>query len=458
MSNQKSYQAEIAVLGCLLHQSGLIDDVIGDLKPDDFDDHYNRQLYTWLIEMRHQQLTIDLITVSDYAASKSKDDNHMVNIAQIMMGNGVPANLRAYADLVKEESNKRKVLIVLNHTMTKIKNNESGFIEFLKTGISKIENERISEVMTYDNLFDKSVVGIEEHQATGGGIIGLSTGFPDLDGYVCGLRPGNLIILGARPSMGKTILMMNIADNIAIHQRKSVVVFSLEMPEMDICKRTIARLGKINGEKIFNANLSETEWASIAIVSKQIEGANLFINDKASISVFEMRSFCRKVKNQYGLDAIFIDYLGLIGGLVEIKTETHRLAAITRELKAIAKDFNVPVFCLCQLNRDSARRENKTPMLADLRDSGAIEQDADLVIFLDREEVWKKTTTRINEADVIVAKNRNGKIGNIILTACLEMFEFRNHAHGRTGTNSGDYRKREETKTHRSHYSEPERD
>lgn len=458
MSTQRSYQAERAVLSCLLHHSHLIDEVIGDVRPDDFYDHYNRELYTWLIEMRHENRTIDLITVTDYATLKAPNENHMVNLAEIMMGVAVGSNLRAYAEMVKEESCKRKAHSILMNTIAKIKNGDVDFMSYLKSGIARIENESVGVIMTYQELFDKTIADIEAHQAAGGGIVGLATGFTDLDSYMCGLRPGNLIVLGARPSMGKTILMMNIADNIAINQGKSVVVFSLEMSEKDICKRTIARLARINGERMFNSNLNEKEWEAIGAATKDIEQTKIFINDKARITVFEMRGFCRKIKNQYGLDAIFIDYLGLIGGGDDIKTETHRLASITRELKAMAKDFEVPVFCLCQLNRDSARRENKTPMLADLRDSGAIEQDSDIVIFLDREEVWKKTTTRINEADVVIAKNRNGKIGNVILTSRLEMFEFRNHAHGRTGTHSGDYRKREETKTHRSHYSDSERD
>jgi replicative DNA helicase len=321
-----------------------------------------------------------------------------------------------YAKAVKEKNNEYKIYNLMLDTASNKYNNSSERLEHIRKKIEEIENNMHSELQSYEESYNAAFNDIDKAFNKKKHVTGISTGFKELDDYTNGLQSGELIILGARPSMGKTMLANNIAENIAFNQKLPVAFFSLEMTAKSLCLRSIARFSKIPLHKILKGTLDENDWHMISVISSFCKAGKMFINDKCNISVQEMRSYSRKIKNLHGLSAIFVDYLGLING--EGENETIKLGNISRELKTMAKDLNVPVFCLVQLNRDLEKRNDKHPLMCDIRQSGNIEQDADLILFLHRED-RNDVTTHLD-----IAKQRNGKTGRIILRAKNELMQF----------------------------------
>lgn len=425
MTTQKALMAETAVIGALLMHNDLLDDVLGELKEDDFSIHFLRRAFVAICEMRKRDPTqpIDIITVTDHIKITHKENESMVfvELAEVANYSYSAANIKAYVEMVKKESNKRKTAQLLNLSAQKIANGDEDYLDYLRNGLMKIENNCPFVVTPFKDLLDQVMVRLQEDCEKGGGITGLPTGFYDLDDVTNGLQAADLIILAARPSMGKTLLMLNIADNISfIKTNEPVVLFSLEMPASQIIKRSLSRTSRVKGDILFKSKLNGEDWEKMSLALEQMGRSKLFINDNSRMSVYQMRSYCRKIRNEHGLKAVFIDYIGLMDG--EGENETLRLGNISRDLKALAKDFNVPVFVLCQLNRKIEERKDRTPMLSDIRQSGNIEQDADIVMFLDRDKDIGL------EAKLYIAKHRNGRLAEITLTLDLEHFEFKNNA------------------------------
>lgn len=419
MTEQKSYNSEVAVLGSLLTHNELMDDVIHDLRPEDFHEYFHKQVYEAMITMKHEGIVFDFITMS---ALKHKEwheteSNAFCKLAELANSAYSAANIKHYAEIVKKESNKRKTAILLAHVNQKILNGDEDYLEYVRKGLIEIENNQPCIIIPYSEIVDETIIKLEADSQNPDAMTGLSTGFTDLDYYTNGLQKSNMIILAARPSMGKTALMLNISDHIAIHQKLSVAIFSLEQPKRDLCKRSLSRLSQVNGDHFFKARFKDGDWAKITAVIDTLNQAKIYINDSGSTTIYEIRSFCRKVRNQHGLDAVFIDYIGQIqGGTAE--NETLRLGYISRELKILAKDFDIPVFVLCQLNRRIESRTDRRPMLSDIRQSGNIEQDADVIIFLENKD---------RESTLYIEKNRNGRTGEVKLVSNKEFFEFKNH-------------------------------
>lgn len=422
--NHKAVMAEQAVVGAVLTTKDAWEDVAGELKEDDFHEHFCRRTFIAIGEMkkRDPNQIIDILTVADYMRMVNNENHNEVfrELAEIANNSFAPSNLKAYMEIVKKESNKRKTSTLINLTQTKIANGDEDYLDYVRKGLLSIENNTPFIVTPYQEVMDAMIKKLEEDCNSGKQVTGLATGFDDIDHYTNGLQPGDLIILAARPSMGKTLLMMNIADNIScLRTNEPVVLFSLEMPAAQISKRTLSRVSGVNGELIFKAMIEDDHWTSLMEAIQKMSNSKLFINDSSRMSVYQMRSYCRKIRNDHGLKAVFIDYIGLMDG--EGENETLRLGNISRDLKAMAKDFNVPVFVLCQLNRKIEERKDRTPMLSDIRQSGNIEQDADLVMFLDRDKEIGK------DATLYIAKHRNGRIGEFKLSLDLDHFEFRNY-------------------------------
>ena len=424
MKNQKALMAETAVVGSILISNDCLDEVLGELREDDFETNFLRRVFIGIVTMRRRDPNqiIDILTVSDFLKPihGESDKDVFREVVEIANSTFSCGNIKAYVEMVKKESNRRRTATLMNLTSQKLSRGDDDYLEFVRNGLTHIENDSPFVVRTFAQNIDDVITKLHEDCHSGLNMTGLSTGFSDLDHYTNGLQNGDLVILAARPSMGKTMLMLNIAENISfLQQSEPVVLFSLEMPAAQISKRTVSRVSRVKGDLIFKAKLGSEHWAQIAEAITKMNTSKLFINDSSRMSVYQMRSYCRKVRNEHGLKAIFIDYIGLMDG--EGENETLRLGNISRDLKAMAKDFNVPVFVLCQLNRKIEERKDRTPMLSDIRQSGNIEQDADLVMFLDRDkEVGKQATLHI-------AKHRNGAIGEFKLSLNLDNFEFRNY-------------------------------
>lgn len=420
--------AETAVIGCLLADGESFEDIGDILKEEDFGSGSLKRIFCAIRDMRENGKTVDLITVSSFLKEKNHENENesFFEIARIAAGTFCPSNVRLYAEIVKKDSNKRKTLFLLNRAVQKINEHDEEYMDFLRNGIAEVENSNPVAIRRYGDLLNETLQSIGD----GSSMPGISTGFMELDRHVNGLQKGNMVILAARPSVGKTIFMLNIAENISCYKTcLPVVVFSLEMSAQDLCKRSICRAARISGDLIFGTGAKNEHWEKLSKGVEKLSGSKLFLNDRSNMDINQMRSFCRKIKNEHGLSAIFVDYIGLMAG--EGENETLRLANISRGIKGIAKDFNVPVVVLCQLNREIEKRQAKDrrPRLSDLRQSGNIEQDADIVMFLDREEKHSA------EATVIIEKNRNGRTGEFKLFARNEFFEFSNYYYGKDARN-----------------------
>lgn len=424
MKNPKAAIAENTVIGILLTTRDLWEDVTSELKEDDFCEYFCRRTFIAIGEMkkRDPNCVTDILTVSDYMPLDSGEKHNDVfrELAEIANNAFPSTNLKTYIEIVKKESNKRKLSALISLTQTKIFNDDEDYLDFVRQGLLDIENNTSFTITAYQDVMNEMIQRLEEDCNSGKAITGLASGFTELDDITNGLQNGDLIILAARPSMGKTLLMMNIADNIScLCTNEPCVLFSLEMPAIQISKRTLARVSGISGNLIFKAKLTDDHWLMISQAIEKLQTTKLFINDTSRMNVYQMRSYCRKIRNECGLKAVFIDYIGLMDG--EGENETLRLGNISRDLKALAKDFNIPVVVLCQLNRKIEERKDRTPMLSDLRQSGNIEQDADLVIFLDRDKEAGK------DATVTIAKHRNGRLAQFKLLLDLDHFEFKNY-------------------------------
>lgn len=422
MNFDKALMAEQALIGCILQSNDAWEETVGEITEEDFMSLFERRIFSTIFDMKKTDINkiIDIITVSDHIKLINDETKQEVftRLFDIFNNYFAVKNIRAYVEIIKRESEKRKTIDLIKMTHQKISNDDEDYLDFIRQELSKIENNSSFYIKKYNTVINEVINKLDDDCNNGGVLSGLSTGFEELDDYTNGLQNGDLIVLGARPSMGKTMLMLNIAENISyLKQNEPVVLFSLEMPAAQIAKRSLSRASRVKGELIFKAKLSLPEWNKISSAVTRLESSKLFINDSSRMSVYQMKSFCRKIRNEHGLRAIFVDYLGLMDG--EGENETLRISKLSMELKALAKDFNVPVFVLCQLSRRIEERKDRRPILSDLRQSGSIEQDADLVMFLDRDKDLG------NEALLIIAKHRNGKIGDINLSLDLDYFEFK---------------------------------
>jgi replicative DNA helicase len=295
--------------------------------------------------------------------------------------------------------------------------------DFLKL----LQNRGVSDFVPVDVVVTNALKKIEDASRKHGTVTGISTGFIDLDTQTAGLQPSDLILLAARPSMGKTAFALNLAHHIAVHENQCVAIFSLEMSKEQLINRMFALQGHLDAQKLRSGQLEDAEWRELVDAAGVLSRSNLIIDDTPAISVSEMRSKCRKYKQEYGLSLIMIDYLQLMesSGSANV-SQQQKIADISRSLKALARELNVPVIALSQLNRGVEQRDDKRPMMSDLRDSGAIEQDADVVMFIYRDDYYNHDSEKKGIAEVIIAKQRNGPIGTVDLAWMPEYTRFAN--------------------------------
>lgn len=433
-----SIEAEQAVLGGLMLDNQAWDLVADRITENDFYRLDHRIIFRTMADLVLQSKPLDIITVSE-SLEKNKDIENAGGIAYLgSLAKNTPsaANIVAYADIVHERSVLRQ-LVDVGGEIT-----ESGFepggrttLELLddaerkvfaiaeRGGHKSIGPQVISEVLA------KTVDRIDALFQANSPITGISSGFADFDKMTSGLQPADLIVIAGRPSMGKTTFAMNLAEHAAMRdESKAVLIFSMEMPSESLAMRMLASLGRIEQQRIRSGQLTDDDWPRLTSAISMMSSKKLLIDDSGALSPFEVRAKARRVARSYGnLGLIVIDYLQLMRVPGFSENRSNEISEISRSLKALARELNVPVIVLSQLNRGLEQRPEKRPVMSDLRESGAIEQDADLIVFIYRDEVYHKDSHEKGTAEIIIGKQRNGPIGTVKLTFLGHYSRFENY-------------------------------
>ena len=426
--------AEQSVLGAVFISPETMISLVDELTPDDFYKPANKIVFKTMLSLLEKGEPIDATTMVS-ALTNQGDISNIGGINYVVeLVNSTPTskNVEHYAKLVKEKATLRKVIAELSESLSSayqgnISINE--IIEKTEKSILDISNQNVGNgFRNVADILDTHMQIVETRSQTDGFVTGLSTGFVGLDKITTGLHEGNLIILAARPAMGKTALALNIAKHVATMERKPAVIFSLEMGAEELIERMVASEGMIPGYHLKTGNLSTDEWKRLVHAQSNLYDVPIFVDDTAGIRISEIRSKARKLSQEMGgLGIIIIDYLQLITGS---KRENRQqiVSEISRELKILAKDLRVPVIALSQLSRSVEQRQDKRPMLSDLRESGSIEQDADIVAFLYRDAYYQKEQADSQEAnnvtELILEKNRHGSLGTVKLYFHKEYTKF----------------------------------
>lgn len=426
-------EAEQAVLGAMLIKKEAIAEAIEILRPDDFYRDAHRIVFEAMLELFQKNEPVDIVTVTEQL---KKNDllEKAGGIAFITaLDNAVPtaANVAYHAKIVEEKAQLRNLI----NAATEIAGTAYEDTEDMAEIMDRAE-KRILDVASRENTgafvpIKDIVMGtfqqIENRAKNSGALTGLPSGFIDLDRLTAGFQPSDLVLVAARPSMGKTAFTLNIATYVAVHERKPVAFFSLEMSKEQLVQRMLCAEGGIDSQRLRKGELDD-EWPKLVEAADRLSGAPIYIDDTPGITVMELRSKARRLKAEHGLDLVIIDYLQLMQGRGGKSGDNRQqeISEISRSLKALARELSVPVIALSQLSRSVESRQIKRPMLSDLRESGSLEQDADIVMFLYREDYYTEETDKQNITEVIIAKHRNGPVDKIDLFFQKEFTKFVN--------------------------------
>jgi len=433
-----SIEAEQAVLGGLMLDNRAWEKIADRVNDEDFYRYDHRLIFRAIREQEARDVPNDVVTLSQHLKSIDllEDAGGLAYLGRLAKETPTAANILAYADIVHEKSVLRQLASVGTEIADSAYNQEGRdsreLLDEAEKNVYKIaeqgaRNQKGFVGMT--ELLKNTVDQIDTLYQNEGAITGISTGFDNFDEMTSGLQAGELIIVAGRPSMGKTTFAMNLAENAAIGGKKSVAVFSLEMPGESLSMRMISSLGRIDQHNLRTGQIKDEDWARITSTVSMLSKTKVFVDDTAGLSSTELRARARRLKREHGLDLIVIDYLQLMQGSSKSASEnrTAEVSEISRSLKALAKELEVPVIALSQLNRSLEQRTDKRPVMSDLRESGAIEQDADLIIFIYRDEVYNEDSEQKGTAEIIIAKQRNGPIGKVRLTFLGKYTRFENH-------------------------------
>lgn len=417
-----SAQAEQAVIGSMLIDQSCIADVLNKVRSEDFYLELNRDIFDTIYYMYAYGQLIDPITVLDQMRVRGlAKDNSQGYLMELMQITPTAANVMKYADILREQSLLRALLRVGNDISSMVSEGAGEADSMLEAAERKIyalrQGRTVGGLQKIANIIQDVYNQIAENAANETRITGLPTGLIDLDNKILGLNKGDLVLVASRPGMGKTSIALNIAMNVAKVTKKSVAIFSLEMSREQLATRLLAAQSLIDSQKLLTGRLNQGEWERLGAAASVISETEMLIDDNPSLSVAEMNSQCRRIEN---LGLVVIDYLQLMqsagsGHSYSGESRTQAVSDMSRMLKIMAKELNIPVVCLSQLSRANEARTNKRPMLSDLRESGAIEQDADIVIGLYREGYYDKECATPNDAEAIILKNRHGETGTIEL-------------------------------------------
>ncbi len=431
-----SVEAEISVLGAMLQDSSAVLRAAEQLTPEDFYQPEHQEIFRVMADMNREQRTIDLVTLQAELARLGKLEGvgGTRYLMKINMDVPTTANVQAYIEIVHERSTLRRLIAACN-TITRECYSQDKEVPAILTGAEKaifdiVMNRQDGEALRpLSEGLEKAYSIIEEAAKHPGEIIGVPTGFIDLDSMLTGLHPGELIIVGARPAMGKTSFAMNIAEHAAVNKGMTVAVFTLEMPREQIALRMLCSDARVDMQRVRKGTLHDDDWIRLAKSLGPLSAAPMYIDDNSALSPTQLRSRCRRLMMDKGrLDLVVIDYLGLMRSDGRAENRNMEISEISRRLKAIALELRIPIIACAQLSRANKDRVEKRPVLSDLRDSGSIEQDADVVMFLHREEYYNKDTEDKNVAEVIVSKQRSGPLGTVKLAWISESTTFANLA------------------------------
>lgn len=429
-----SVQSESSLVGSLLKTNNQLDKIIDKISVDDFYNENNKLIFSAMLEMSNSNVKIDFVTLIDHMGkSNSLEKIGGESYIYELVKNAISTkNIESYANIIREKSILRNLQSAAYEILEMTFNADSDAYDIVSKSeqkIYEISNKRTSE-SGLQSMRDINARTLEKmSRVKSGEMLGLSSGFVDLDRITSGFQRSDLIIIAARPSMGKTILGMNIASNIALETNEPVLFFSLEMPECAINMRLFSDMCDIGQNSIRDCNMSELQWDKIAESSTKLSDSKMFIDDSAALTPTQIRSRCRRISSEHGKPAlIVIDYLQLMSSGKSDSNRVNEVSHISRSLKAIAKEFDCPVIALSQLNRNLEQRSDRRPIMSDIRESGGIEQDADLILFLYRDEVYNENTEHKGIAELIISKHRNGEIGMIPLKFKGHLMRFENKA------------------------------
>ena len=432
----QSVEAEQSVLGGLLLDNQSWDRIADIITADDFYRREHRLIFNAIATLCEESSPADVVTASEWL-ERSGELEHAGGLAYLgSLANNTPsaANIVAYAAIVRENSVMRELVRAAGEigsaAYTPEGRSANELLDFAEKRIMDISEKghRRGDFQPLNALLSKAVDRIDTLFRSKSSITGVATGYTDLDEMTSGLQPSDLVIIAGRPSMGKTSLAMNIAENAAVGNKIPVAVFSMEMPGTQLALRMMASLGRINAHRVRTGKLDDDDWPRLTSAVSLLNEAPIFIDDSPGLTPMELRARARRLKRENGLGMIIVDYLQLMQSTE--RNEENRateISNITRALKGLAKELDVPVIAMSQLNRSVESRTDKKPVMSDLRESGAIEQDADVILFIYRDEVYNKDSPVKGTADIIIAKQRNGPIGEVRLTFLGEYTRFENY-------------------------------
>ena len=425
-------EAERAVIGAMMLNADAIMVCSELLTSDEFYQQQYGIIFDALVEMYKDGVGADLVTLQNKLREKEVTPElySVEYLGELLASVPTSANVKFYAEIVHEKAVLRR-LIRVSEQVTKDCYMDSQPLEDIledteKSVFDVIQQRGGSEFEPIRDVVLRTLDSIEKAAKQKGNITGLETGFRDLDAKTAGLQKSDLILIAARPAMGKTAFVLNIAEYVALHSNSTIALFSLEMSKEQLVKRMLAMNSMVDSQKIRTGDLEDDDWDKLVGSVRKIGNSNLVIDDTSGITASELRSKCRKLKIEQGLDLVIIDYLQLMTGAGKRKSDSRQqeISDISRSLKVMARELNVPVIALSQLSRAVESRPDKRPMLSDLRESGAIEQDADVVMFLYRDDYYNKDTELKGIAEIIIAKQRNGPIGTVKMAWIPEQTRF----------------------------------
>lgn len=429
-----SVEAEQSVIGAMILDREAITVASEIVSGEDF---YNKQygiVFDAMVELFEESRAVDMVTLQDRLKEKDvpSEVSSLEFLRDIIATVITSANVKEYAQIVSEKATLRKI-IRLNDEISNMcyagKENLDNILETTEKSVfDLLQRKNTSDFVPIRKVVMNAMKTIEAASRNQGHITGIATGFYELDHKTSGMQPADLVLIAARPSMGKTAFVLNIAQYAAFRQNKHVAIFSLEMTKEQLVNRLFSLEANVDAQHLRVGELTDQEWEKLVIGADTIGKSNLEIDDTPGIGISEMRSKCRKMKLERGLDMIIIDYLQLMSGSGRSESRQQEVSEISRSLKKLARELNVPVLALSQLSRAVEQRPDKRPMMSDLRDSGAIEQDADVCMFIYRDDYYNRDSEKKGISEIIIGKQRNGPVGTVELAWLPELTKFANKA------------------------------
>jgi replicative DNA helicase len=427
-----STEAEQSVIGSMIMDKDAIVAASETVTGEDFYERRYGVLFDAMLELFNEGKPVDLITLQNKLKEKDVPPElcSLEFISNLITSVPTSANVRYYANIVKEKSTLRQLIKVTESITNECYLDKEKLETILEDSEKKmfdiLQKRNSGEFVGIKEIVFKSLESIEAAARNKGSVTGVATGFYDLDYKTAGLQPSDLILIAARPSMGKTAFVLNIAEHVVLRNNVTTAIFSLEMSKDQLVKRIMSMHSKVNSQSMRTGDLSDEDWLKLVESARVIGNSNLIIDDTSSISISELRSKCRKYKLEHNLGLVIIDYLQLMTGSKKSESRQQEISEISRSLKGLARELSVPVVALSQLSRAVEQRPDKRPMLSDLRESGAIEQDADIVMFLYRDDYYNHDSEEAGISEVIIGKQRNGPTGTVKLAWLSQFTKFAN--------------------------------